>query len=195
MLRRPQDLPAYLRYGPWSGQTPLEAGLPWIAFSAIEFLQRHLQPTMTACEFGAGGSTRFFSRRCRRIVSIEHDAVWLERVRSTLAADGARNVELRHQPLAGENLDAFLQSKYLQSALGERYDVVLIDFLDDEFLLRPACFTFAKAHLVRAGGIIVVDDAWRYPELPREHPARHRRVFKSLGPGRPGVTTTDVYFC
>jgi hypothetical protein len=39
--------------------------------------------------------------------------------------------------------------------------------------------------------VIVVDG---YPELNENNGAEHFRVFRSVGPGRPGVTSTDVYF-
>lgn len=194
MLRRPQDLPAYLRLGPWSGRSPLDVGLPWIAFSAIRFLERYLRADMNVCEFGAGGSTRFFSRRCRSVLSIEHDARWIERVRQVLDADGAANVQLRHAPFARSDRVDFRRSGFFSFPIGDRYDVILVDLLDDEFLLRPECFRFAEENLVAPGGIIILDDAWRYPEIHSGHRARRRLEFKSLGPGRPGVTTTDVYF-
>jgi len=48
---------------------------------------------------------------------------------------------------------------------------------------------------IAPGGIIVVDDSWRYPELPAgESRARCQQVFESVGPGRFGVTSTEVVF-
>jgi predicted O-methyltransferase YrrM len=60
-------------------------------------------------------------------------------------------------------------------------------------LVRPMCFHHAE-NFIRQGGIIVVDDSWSYPELRRENRAKKCRVFKSIGPSRPGVTSTDVFF-
>jgi hypothetical protein len=42
--------------------------------------------------------------------------------------------------------------------------------------------------------MIVVDDSWRYPELRAKNRAKRFSVFQSVGPCRPGVTSTDVFF-
>jgi predicted O-methyltransferase YrrM len=59
--------------------------------------------------------------------------------------------------------------------------------------VRPVCFARAERQ-VRPGGIIVVDDSWRYPALRQANRARHFRDFQSVGPFRPGVTSTDIFF-
>jgi hypothetical protein len=40
----------------------------------------------------------------------------------------------------------------------------------------------------------VLDDSWRYDPVRAEHHAKRFEAFQSVGPGRPGVTSTDVYF-
>ena len=47
---------------------------------------------------------------------------------------------------------------------------------------------------IKKNGIIVVDDSWRYPEIRQRNAARRFQIFQSVGPARPGVTSTDVYF-
>ena len=48
--------------------------------------------------------------------------------------------------------------------------------------------------LAEVSGIVVVDDSWRYPGLRRNHRAKELKIFQSVGPCRPGVTSTDVFF-
>ena len=70
---------------------------------------------------------------------------------------------------------------------------VVVDGGEEWTQVRPICFQKAEAR-VKPGGIIVVDDSWRYPSLRERNHARQFRVFKSVGPCRPGVTSTDVFF-
>jgi hypothetical protein len=39
-----------------------------------------------------------------------------------------------------------------------------------------------------------VDDSWRYPSLRASAKTKRYKVFRSVGPCRPGVTSTDLYF-
>jgi hypothetical protein len=47
---------------------------------------------------------------------------------------------------------------------------------------------------VKPGGIIVLDDSWRYAAPRLRNKAKRFEVFESVGPCRPGCTTTDVFF-
>src|SRR5438874_5429887 len=42
-----------------SNGSALEAGIPWLAFEAIEWLDGYLEPQMRVFEWGSGGSTLF----------------------------------------------------------------------------------------------------------------------------------------
>ncbi|MDM8553380.1 hypothetical protein QUF75_01435 [Desulfococcaceae bacterium HSG7] len=59
-------------------KTPLKDVQPWIAFGAIRFLEKHLHEDMHVFEYGIGGSTLFFAKRVKAVVSIEHDKEWYE---------------------------------------------------------------------------------------------------------------------
>ena len=75
----------------------------------------------------------------------------------------------------------------------DRFDIVVVDGSEEWTQVRPVCFQYAE-NFVRKGGIIVVDDSWRYPVLRRENKAKRYQVFQSVGPCRPGVTSTDIFF-
>ena len=51
----------------------------------------------------------------------------------------------------------------------------------------------AAEECVAPGGIIVVDDSWRYRQLRDSARAGEVQIFESVGPGRFGVTSTDVF--
>jgi spermidine synthase len=74
----------------------------------------------------------------------------------------------------------------------EKFDVIVVDGLEEWIQVRPICFEKAQDR-VKRGGIIVVDDSWRYPRLRESHRGVRHQVFESVGPCRPGVTSTDVF--
>ena len=75
----------------------------------------------------------------------------------------------------------------------ERFDIIVVDGSEEWTQVRPICFQKAEARM-KWGGIIVVDDSWRYPGLRERNRAKSLRIFQSVGPCRPGVTSTDVFF-
>ena len=183
----------YLLRGPWSPRSPLELGIPWFSEAAIDFLEGYLAAGMTAFEWGAGGSTVYLAARTGAVTSVENDAAWIARVRERLAREGQGHVEFLHRPYDFAAATAFEDSAYLHAIDGRTADVIVVDGAEENVQVRPRCFYLAERH-VRPGGIIVVDDAWRYPELRERTRARMRRTFQSTGPCRPGVTSTDVHF-
>jgi len=58
--------------------------VPWYTYPAIEYLKQMDLKDKTIFEYGAGGSTRFFAKRCRRLVSVEDDKSWYDKVNALL---------------------------------------------------------------------------------------------------------------
>jgi hypothetical protein len=154
---------------------------------------------MSIFEYGSGGSTLFFARRCASVVSIEDNRLWFDAVQRRLIETKLTNVVLEHRPFNFRNPVNFGNSAYLHSIPARKFDVMVVDgteeFIgqEDAVQMRPTCFHHAE-NFIRPGGIIVLDDSWWYPELRRANHAKECRIFKSVGPCRPGVTSTDVYF-
>lgn len=193
LLLHPQYISRCLAHNVLNGKTPLDLELPWFSYAAIDFLNQYLQPDMRVCEYGSGGSTLFFARRVKSVISIEDNRHWFELVKRRLQEKSIQNVNLRLCPFDFKNPAGFEHSAYLHAIPDERFDVIVIDGSEEWTQVRPTCFEKAE-HRVRRGGIIVVDDSWRYPLLREQHHARSGQVFQSVGPCRPGVTSTDVFF-
>jgi predicted O-methyltransferase YrrM len=182
-LRAGHPLRESTRYfWPWweslaSGRSPLDDEIPWICFSAIDFLYTALRPDMTVFEYGTGGSTLFWARRVRQVYAVEHDRAWYERVRDVVMKQGCRNVDLRLcEPTVAvgnidspASLDGFASGdmiyhgysfetyvRSIESFPDHSFDVVLIDGR-----ARPACFAHAHPKL-RPGGYLILDN----PERP-----------------------------
>ena len=80
-------------------KTPADLELPWFAYAAIDFLDGFLQPHMTVCEYGSGGSTLFFARRVKSVFSIEDNAEWFNRISELLRAKAIGNVDSEIVPV------------------------------------------------------------------------------------------------
>ncbi len=193
LMLHPQYISRCLAHNVRSGRTPLDLELPWFSYAAIDFLEDFLQPHMTVCEYGSGGSTVFFAQRTKSVFSIEDNEAWFERVSRRLRASSLHNVTLVLCPFDFKQAVGFEHSAYLHAIPDERFDIIVIDGSEEWTLVRPLCFKKAESRIKR-GGIIVVDDSWRYSQILQEHHAKRHQTFKSVGPGRPGVTSTDVFF-
>jgi len=190
----PGDLNRYCAHNIFARCSPLDLELPWIAYGAIDFLDDYLNPQMNICEYGTGGSTIFFGRRAGTVYSIENDEAWYAAVAGKVETLALRNIDIVLKPFDPRNPIAFEESSYLKAIPDDiRIDVFFIDGAEEWIPTRPTCFTYVE-NLVPPGGIIVVDDSWRYPSIRSWHNAKHMQIFQSPGPCRLGVTTTDVYF-
>ena len=193
LLLHPQYIPRCVNHNFLNGKTPLDLEVPWFSYAAIDFLEKFLRPSMNVCEYGSGGSTLFFSRRTKSVYSIEDNQKWYDLVSKRLQQKGVSNVTLTLHPFDFKNPAGFENSEYLNAIPDEKFDVIVVDGSEEWTQVRPACFQKAERR-IKDGGIIVVDDSWRYPKIRNNHHAREFKIFQSVGPCRPGVTSTDVFF-
>jgi hypothetical protein len=192
LAREPKYLPDYCRHHFYRGKLPVDLGLPWWSFSAIEAARDFCGRATRVFEFGTGGSTIFLARLCQHVTSVEDDAGWHQRMCRELDRAVLGNVELRLRPFDFHHPVGFEHSAYLLT-LDRAYDLIVVDGQDWTFDMRPQCFARAEQH-IRPGGVIVVDDSWRYPQLRTTSRAHAVRTFEGVGPCRVGVTSTDLYF-
>jgi predicted O-methyltransferase YrrM len=189
----PNYVPRYVTTSLLPGQSPLDMEIPWFSYSAIDFLDNYLSPEMSVCEYGSGGSTLFFARRVKSVFSIEDNSEWFTKVQTSIREKGVTNAEITFAPFNFKDPTDFENSAYLHSIPDQKFDVIVVDGAEEWIPVRPTCFHHAEKYIKR-GGIIVVDDSWRYVSLRENSKARDVRVFESVGPCRPGVTSTDIYF-
>ena len=193
LILHPQYISRCLTHNVRHGKTPLDLEIPWFSYAAIDFLEDYLKPAMTVCEYGSGGSTIFFARRVKSVFSIEDNAQWHGLVTDRLREKGLKNAQVTLCPFDFKNPAGFEHSSYLHAMPDERFDVIVVDGSEEWTQVRPVCFAKAESR-VKRGGIIVVDDSWRYPMLREKNQAKRHEVFQSVGPCRPGVTSTDIFF-
>lgn len=193
LATNPQFIPRYISHNVVKGKSPLDLEIPWLSYAVIDFLGSYLTPQMSVFEWGSGGSTVFMAKRTKSVRSIENDPQWFDMVKARLAAQAIKNVNLEFHAFDFGNAKSFESSSYLHSVDSGSYDVILIDGREDRDLVRPTCFIEAEKR-IKPGGIIVIDDSWCYPMIREHNSAKKYQIFKSVGPCRPGVTSTDVFF-
>lgn len=130
-------------------EKPAFNDLPWLTDSAIDFLQNHLtaNQNLVMLEFGTGSSTLWFSKRVKKLVSIEHDVRWHPHVQAELAKQGCTNVDYR-----------LIRSKYYNECdtfADNYFDLILIDGKD-----RVECVEHCM-RILKPGGILMLDNAER----------------------------------
>lgn len=192
LLSSPANFRRYVQALPVRGRQPLQLGLPWMSFAAIDYLERTVGPDTRVFEWGSGGSTLFFARRAGTVVSVESDPGWCELVRAELRKIGAAKANVMLEPLPDDPRDGFAESSYVRAVEEGEYDLIVVDGREHGSSLRPICFRAAERRM-RPGCRIILDDSWRYAELRSSSGAARVEVFQSVGPCRYGVTSTDVY--
>ncbi len=193
-ISQPRWILPWVRDNVLARRSPIEMGRPWFSYTATQWLASNLRSTMRVFEYGSGGSTLFFSARVASVVSVEDDAKWHGMVSARIAELGRKNVELRHRAFDFHHPQDFATSEYVGAIRdGAPWDLVVVDGQDWTFHERPVCFAAAE-EWIAPGGMILVDDSWRYRQLRDSPRPREFRIFESVGPGRIGVTSTDVYF-
>jgi hypothetical protein len=190
LARRPRDVVRYLRFSLPRPCPPLESQLPWYSWPAIDYLDARLSSDDTVYEYGSGGSTLFFGAHAGRVVSVEHDPTWANLVMAAATKLGMSNVTVLLRGADFTTPERFARSPFANALPPEPPSLVAIDSYDDQNLqLRVELIRPAESR-IKPGGIILLDDSWRYPNV--RHSARRRHSFSGVGPGRRRVTATDV---
>ncbi len=123
--------------------------IPWITYSALDFLSSHLDRVQNVFEWGCGNGTLWWAEKADLIRAVEHDPVWLDKIRGK--APG--NVELIRQDLHDGYEDALLDGDI-------DYDVIVIDGRR-----RLNCMELAPQRLSDRG-VIILDNSDREQYQP-----------------------------
>lgn len=154
--------------------------LPWYTYACTAFLERRITSSMRVFEYGAGMSSLWYAARVAEVVSVEHDSLWADAVRTQ----------------APPNCDVVLQPElqdYLGAIAGRGpFDIVVVDGQD------RAGAAGAALGALKPDGVIVWDNSdWAvFAEvLPRLREQGFRHLpFTGLGPiSRQGWETSVLY--
>lgn len=198
LLQKPDRLKALLSYGHkgylanigWFSSFDKQQAmdqqgdpLPWVTYSFIDFIKPRLSKNLSIFEYGSGSSTLFYAKHVKRVVSVEHDEAWYNKI----VKSKAQNAEMIFSKLekGGE---------YSKKAatLGEQFDMIIVDGRD-----RVNCCISSVAAL-NPSGVLVLDDS----ERAEYEPARifllkagfKELSFSGISPGLFYLKATSVFY-
>jgi SAM-dependent methyltransferase len=193
LAKRPREAGDMIRGFRTMKDGPVTLGLPWFSYGAIRFLDQYLTPDMRVLEFGSGGSTIYFANRVGYVCSVESDVEWASTVTRAVAERDVVNVEVVVHPADVSSPEAFSASPFARAASSAHFDVVVIDSYDYEsHRLRPVLVA-RYMNSIEPGGILVLDDYWRYEVACPALPGWSRTVFTGPGPARRALTSTAIF--
>jgi hypothetical protein len=187
--------------------------LPWINFSAIDYLKKNLRPEFKVFEYGGGGSTLFFLDHVKEVTTVEHNKDWFAILKTQIKQvdknrwDG-NLIEAEPNAMMADfdesNPDHYYSGDDNYSGMNFKSYVSYIDrFADSYFDLvlidgrsRPSCIKHS-VNKVRSGGLIVLDNAERKYYL--SHSLSYLKVFKMIQnkfaplPFTRGFTQTNIW--
>ncbi len=76
--------PRYIKYIFLWLKSPLEIEVPWVNFATKEWLDKNLNKEMIVFEYGAGGSTLYYAKKVKKVISVEHDFSWYKTVKDRM---------------------------------------------------------------------------------------------------------------
>lgn len=157
--------------------------LPWVTYSFIDFIKPRLSKNLSIFEYGSGSSTLFYAKHVKRVVSVEHDEAWYNKI----VKSKAQNAEMIFSKLE-------TGGEYSKKAatLGEQFDIIIVDGRD-----RVNCCISSISALTPAG-VLVLDDSER-PEYDKARTFLKDAGFKELSfsgisPGLFYLKATSVFY-
>ena len=119
---------------------------PWLTYPMIEFLDSLDLSEKSILEFGAGGSTLYWARRSKEVISVELDQEWANK----LASCAPSNVTIVHEPDGGKYPE-------IPRQFSRAFDVILIDGAER---YRSSV---TALDMLAGSGMIILDNAEWYP--------------------------------
>ncbi|WP_354330079.1 FkbM family methyltransferase [Pedobacter sp. CG_S7] len=157
--------------------------LPWVTYSFIDFIKERLNKEQRIFEYGSGSSTLFYAKRVARVVSVEHDENWFNKIVNTKP----QNADMIFTKLkrGGE---------YSKKAvlLGEKFDIIIVDGRDRVNCCKESILALSPT------GVMVLDDS----ERPEYNEARlflkengfKELLFSGISPGLFYLKATSVFY-
>jgi hypothetical protein len=157
--------------------------IPWVTYSFIDFISPRICKDHRIFEFGSGNSTWFYARNAGKVVSVEHDREWYQKVLQKKPANSEMifselvpNGEYSRMPLAGQ----------------EKFDIIIVDGRD-----RVNCCKNCLPALSEQG-VIVLDDSERdfyKPAIEFLTEAGFKHLsFSGISPGLFYRKSTSVFY-
>lgn len=169
----------------WNCEDGSGSPIPWYTFAATEFLSSIDFSNCQVLEYGSGNSTLWWQRRVRKLVSVESDRAWFDRVSKQLVDK--------------KNVDYVFcddSERYVNQSQIENYDIIIID---GSFRRRcTEVVTDAISGVERAKAFLIIfDNSDWYPKTIRSFGERNKSWFQldfsGFGPINEYTWTTSLF--
>jgi hypothetical protein len=207
MLRNPswKTFSGAIRYFPsWhrhllNDKNSVSDSMPWLAFGAIDFFKKIIRPEMSVFEYGSGGSTLFWSKHVRNVVSIEHEQSWYSRMKDELLSRQIKNVQyVLSEPEDDRSLTKIdftdpeqyassdpqfhgrsfkCYAKQIERFPNQSFDVIIVDGR-----ARPSCILHSIDKLKKGGYLIIDNTERKYYLSPFTFALSKWKAWKFYGP-------------
>lgn len=144
--------------------------IPWLTYSALDFLQPRVQKHFRVFEYGSGNSTCWWASRVAAVDAVENDRIWFKQVETMLQP--YENATVTFVEASGDKGKTGTYEKAVAKA-GEPYHIVVVDGRN-----RVACAKQAAEHLT-ADGVIIWDNTDR-PEYREGMDYLAQKGFKQI---------------
>lgn len=138
--------------------------IPWITYSALDFIQKRINSEMDVFEYGCGMSTYWWAAKVKSVDSCEHDLQWYDKISKCIPS----NVNLHYIQLeyGGDYSKCIANTE-------KKYDIIIIDGRD-----RVNCAINAIIAL-KDNGVILWDNSDR-DEYNKGYEYLHSNGFKKI---------------
>lgn len=120
--------------------------IPWVTYSFIDFISERIKKEHSVFEFGSGNSTIYYAKRALKVVSVEHDKDWFDRISSS--------TPINSEMIYSELKEGGEYSK-MPASLGSKFDIIIVDGRD-----RVNC-CYNSITALTENGVVVLDDSER----------------------------------
>lgn len=131
---------------------------PWLTKDSISLLGQLILQSDTGLEFGSGRSTKWLALKCNKLISVESNKLWFNKVSNDLIE--FVNVEYHYKEVDEENYE---KSTYLD--VFDSVEDNSVDFILDDGKIRDLVALKSLPKL-KYGGLFILDNAERY--IPNE---------------------------
>jgi len=157
--------------------------IPWYTYPTIEYLNNLKLDGISVLEYGSGNSSLYYLRRGAKVVSIENDREWYEKIKGENKDDSFQYV------FANSDSD-YIQRKEINSA-----DIIVIDGS-----YRPECAEYVIKNILDGNSnpsIIIFDNSDWFPKTINKLDDKIEWVrvdFCGFGPINGYTWVTSIYF-
>ncbi len=126
---------------------------PWISPRAVRFLEENISNGQIGFEWGSGRRTIWLAVRLKRLISVEHDKIWFERLSRKIKEKKLNNIEYHYVSYEQKQKYVGIINNIEDNSL----DIVFVDGAHNK-----ACI-LAAIPKIKKGGLLLIDDTNHFP--------------------------------